>query len=190
MKTQNIRLLILWHIFLAVLVASCFLVYHNHVVSGDFPSYHVSVSMDEGIPVPQLIDVIKNVEESQSGCRILSVEKKWTYVEVTTAWITNSYRRVYIWFTESDQKWKQTHSNSDNPIEGIPCSEMIEVLQLTSKESTYEIDKRILSISIQNEEVRITTGVTNHSLGGSGNTLTFEKVEGKWIRKRIGNWIS
>lgn len=190
MKTPHNRLLIVWHVLLAVLVISGFMVYHNLVVRG-VASKHLDNSLNEGISVSNLISIVFQIETNQPESRIQSVEKEGLKINIVAAWITNSYRQNLIEFKEIDGSWKKVETWED-VIEGISPTELKSILDIIASESVDE-DKRILSVSMQHGTVLVAIGPTNYSRVGGGPMglmYEFDRKETKWVLEGRSHWES
>jgi hypothetical protein len=145
--------------------------------------------LDEGIPLGKLVPLIEGIAEKHPDCRVLSIRKHYHGLRIDTAWVSETHKGIHFGFAESDGEWTMSY-DIHSPIEGIPPTELLNILALADKEPDDLVDKRILSITILDGQVEVKTGVTNHSLGGGGNTLTFDKIGNEWVRTGLGHWIS
>ena len=177
----------LWHAILIVAVAGGFYAYRHHVLNRTIVIN--SHYLDEGIPLAKLVQLVQGIAAQHPDCRILSVRKHYHVLDIKTAWISEAHRGILFGFSETDGEWTESY-DIHSPIEGISPSELLAILALTDKEPDDLMDKRILSITILDGKVEIRTGVTNHSHGGGGNTMTFEKIRNQWVQNGWGHWIS
>jgi hypothetical protein len=178
---------VLWHAILICAVTGGFYAYRHHVLNRAITiNNHY---LDEGIPLGKLVPLIEGIAEKHPDCRVLSIRKNYHGLLIETAWVSETHKGIHFGFAERNGEWTMSY-DMHSPIEGIPPSELLAILALTDKEPDDLMDKRVLSITILNGEVEIKTGVTNYSLGGGGNTLTFEKVGNQWVQTGWGHWIS
>jgi len=186
MKKQT-ALWIFLHLIIVVLVGTGFVLFRQHVM------YQAIVindeSKDKGIALFQLKTLIGGIKDKYPDCKILSVRKYYGGIDVKTAWIDEPHKGILLQFCESEKEWSQ-NAVIQNPIVGISPSELMEILNLVEKEPDDLVDKRVLSVVIEEGKVEVKTGVTNHSMGGGGNILRFEKVGDHWVRESRGSWIS
>ena len=178
---------ILWHVFLAAVVGSGFYFYRDHVLKCYIEIN--DVSMDKGIALEKLVPLIKGIAKKQADLRILSLQKDYYTIQIKTACIPRAYSGFLFGFVKNNGEWEENYNNY-YPVEGITPSDFLTILEMLEKEPGEFIDKRILAVSIVDGKVEIRTGVTNHSLGGCGNTLTFEKIGNVWGLICSGHWIS
>ena len=181
------RVLISTLLFVIVLCVG--LVVHNlNLIPSACARLAPSVPLDVGIPIPTLIRLIEEIDQSRPNCRITSISKSWSSIEVNTAWITNSYRRDCITYKEHDSSWEEVNSRKDI-ADGITPSDLISLLQRVSQHPE-RVEKGVLYVRFRSLKLEIQTGVSNHSAGGTGNTIIFEMDGTNWVHRGVGYWIS
>ncbi|MCL1920303.1 MAG: hypothetical protein FWG50_04370 [Kiritimatiellaeota bacterium] len=160
-----------------------------HVVS----SADRGAVIDEGVPVPEIQNVIQSNADFFATYKIVGFAAKWGCLSFVVLEDTISSGLPMIAEFDCERKITMLPLSEHIDGKGLACQEFLGLLEMARNELEHGQEPQLgLLWFIFNDDgdVGFYFGWSNHSLSGEGISIWFHKVDGVWQKKGTGHWIS